>query len=37
VRSRAVMERLAFTLRGDTHWHRYDVVWYALDRPSPPV
>ena len=36
-RSRAVMERLGFTLRGDTHWHRYDVVWYALDRPSAAV
>jgi RimJ/RimL family protein N-acetyltransferase len=31
-RSRAVMERLGFTLRGDTHWHGWAVVWYALDR-----
>ena len=31
-RSRAVMERLGFTRRGETHWHGYDTVWYALDR-----
>ena len=31
-RSRAVMERLGFTHRGATHWHGYDVIWYALDR-----
>jgi RimJ/RimL family protein N-acetyltransferase len=31
-RSRAVMERLGLTLRGETHWHEYDVIWYALDR-----
>jgi [ribosomal protein S5]-alanine N-acetyltransferase len=31
-RSRAVMERLGFTHRGETHWHGYDTVWYALDR-----
>jgi RimJ/RimL family protein N-acetyltransferase len=37
VRSRAVMERLGFTQRGETHWHHYDVVWYALDRPTPAV
>lgn len=32
VRSRAVMERLGMTERGATHWHGYDVIWYALDR-----
>jgi ribosomal-protein-alanine N-acetyltransferase len=31
-RSRAVMERLGFTHRGETHWHGWDTVWYALDR-----
>jgi RimJ/RimL family protein N-acetyltransferase len=31
-RSRAVMVRLGLTLRGETHWHGYDVIWYALDR-----
>ena len=31
-RSRAVMERLGLTYRGGTHWHGYDVVWYAVDR-----
>jgi RimJ/RimL family protein N-acetyltransferase len=31
-RSRAVMERLGFTRRGQAYWHGYDVVWYALDR-----
>jgi RimJ/RimL family protein N-acetyltransferase len=31
-RSRGVMERLGLTLRGTTHWHGHDVVWYALDR-----
>jgi ribosomal-protein-alanine N-acetyltransferase len=31
-RSRAVMERLGLTYRGETHWHGYDVVWYAVDR-----
>jgi ribosomal-protein-alanine N-acetyltransferase len=31
-RSRAVMERLGFTHRGEAHWHGYDTVWYALDR-----
>lgn len=33
-RSRAVMERLGLTHRGGTHWHGFDVVWYALDRSS---
>jgi RimJ/RimL family protein N-acetyltransferase len=32
VRSRAVMERLGLTYRGDTHWHGHDVLWYAIDR-----
>jgi RimJ/RimL family protein N-acetyltransferase len=31
-RSRAVMERLGLTFRGETHWHGHDVIWYALDR-----
>lgn len=31
-RSRAVMERLGLTRRGETHWHGHDVIWYALDR-----
>jgi len=31
-RSRAVMERLGFTLRGQVFWRDYDHVWYALDR-----
>jgi RimJ/RimL family protein N-acetyltransferase len=31
-RSRAVMERLGLTYRGEAHWHERDVVWYALDR-----
>ena len=31
-RSRAVMERLGLTYRGETRWHHHDVVWYAVDR-----
>jgi RimJ/RimL family protein N-acetyltransferase len=31
-RSRAVMERLGFTHRGEARWHGRDTVWYALDR-----
>jgi RimJ/RimL family protein N-acetyltransferase len=31
-RSRAVMERLGLTYRGEAHWHGFDVVWYAVDR-----
>jgi RimJ/RimL family protein N-acetyltransferase len=31
-RSRAVMERLGLTHRGEARWHGYDMVWYALDR-----
>jgi RimJ/RimL family protein N-acetyltransferase len=31
-RSRAVMERLGLTYRGETRWHDTDVLWYALDR-----
>jgi RimJ/RimL family protein N-acetyltransferase len=31
-RSRAVMERLGLTFRGEMHWHGHDVIWYALDR-----
>ena len=33
-RSRAVMERLGFTLRGTAEWRGFDAVWYALDRGS---
>jgi RimJ/RimL family protein N-acetyltransferase len=32
VRSRAVMERLGFTHRGEAFWRDHDHVWYALDR-----
>jgi RimJ/RimL family protein N-acetyltransferase len=32
VRSRAVMERLGLTLRGETFWHEHDVIWYQIDR-----
>ena len=31
-RSRAVMERLGLTRRGETSWRGHDVVWYAIDR-----
>lgn len=31
-RSRAVMERLGLTHRGEAQWKNLDVVWYALDR-----
>jgi RimJ/RimL family protein N-acetyltransferase len=31
-RSRAVMERLGFTLRGEARRRGHDHVWYALDR-----
>jgi RimJ/RimL family protein N-acetyltransferase len=31
-RSRAVMERLGFTHRGEARWHGWDMVWYALER-----
>jgi RimJ/RimL family protein N-acetyltransferase len=31
-RSRAVMERLGLTLRGEADWHGFRQVWYALDR-----
>ncbi|HEX2044977.1 MAG TPA: GNAT family N-acetyltransferase [Gaiellaceae bacterium] len=31
-RSRAVMERLGLTYRGDARWRGRDVVWYAVDR-----
>lgn len=33
-RSRAVMERLGMTLRGETGWHGHHVLWYALDRDA---
>jgi RimJ/RimL family protein N-acetyltransferase len=32
LRSRAVMERLGFTHRGETQWRGHDTVWYGLDR-----
>jgi len=32
VRSRAVMERLGLTHRGETRWRGFDVVWHAIDR-----
>ena len=32
LRSRAVMERLGLTYRGDARWHGHDVVWYAVER-----
>jgi RimJ/RimL family protein N-acetyltransferase len=31
-RSRRVMEKLGLTFRGETHWHGFDVVWYAVER-----
>jgi RimJ/RimL family protein N-acetyltransferase len=31
-RSRAVMERLGFTERGQVAYRGYEMVWYALDR-----
>jgi RimJ/RimL family protein N-acetyltransferase len=31
-RSRAVMERLGLTRRGESHWHGHRVVWYAIGR-----
>lgn len=31
-RSRAVMERLGLTYRGEAEWHGYRQVWYAIDR-----
>lgn len=31
-RSRAVMERLGLTYRGETNWKGHEVVWYAIDR-----
>jgi RimJ/RimL family protein N-acetyltransferase len=31
-RSRAVMNNCGLNLRGRTHWHGLDVVWYAIDR-----
>ena len=34
VRSRRVMEKLGLTHRGETHWHGYDVVWYAVERTN---
>ena len=32
LRSRAVMARLGFTLRGTAFWHGYEILWHALDR-----
>jgi RimJ/RimL family protein N-acetyltransferase len=31
-RSRAVMERLGLSFRGETHWHGSAVVWYGIGR-----
>lgn len=31
-RSRAVMERLGLTYRGNAQWHGNEVVWYAIER-----
>jgi RimJ/RimL family protein N-acetyltransferase len=31
-RSRAVMERLGLTYRGEAEWHGFRQVWYAIDR-----
>ncbi|HXV34714.1 MAG TPA: GNAT family N-acetyltransferase [Gaiellaceae bacterium] len=31
-RSRAVMERLGLTRRGEARWRGHDHVWYAVDR-----
>ncbi len=36
-RSRAVMERLGLSYRGTAHWHGLEVVWYAVDRSTPPT
>lgn len=33
-RSRAVMERLEMTCRGNAVWRGYEHVWYALDREA---
>jgi ribosomal-protein-alanine N-acetyltransferase len=33
-RSRAVMERLGLTYRGEALWKGLDVVWYAIDREA---
>lgn len=30
-RSRRVMEKLGLTYRGQTHWHAFDQVWYAIE------
>ncbi len=32
LRSRAVMERLGLSYRGDAEWRGSEVVWYAIDR-----
>ncbi|MFN2625117.1 MAG: GNAT family N-acetyltransferase [Mycobacteriales bacterium] len=32
--SRAVMQRLGFTFRGQTSWRAFDHVWYAIDRDT---
>ncbi len=33
-RSRQVMDRLGFTLRGEAVWREQSVVWYAMQRPG---
>ena len=32
VASRRVMEKAGLTMRGETRWRGFDVVWYAIDR-----
>jgi RimJ/RimL family protein N-acetyltransferase len=32
VASRRVAEKAGLTLRGETHFKGYDVIWYAIDR-----
>ena len=34
VRSRRVMEKLGLVHVGQTHWHGYEQVWYAIDLGS---
>jgi RimJ/RimL family protein N-acetyltransferase len=37
LRSRAVMERLGLTHRGEARWRGHDVVWYAVEREQAGV
>jgi RimJ/RimL family protein N-acetyltransferase len=36
-RSRAVMERLGLTRRGETHWHGRRAIWYGIARRDASV